>query len=331
MIYIHGCGHFHPETVIDNEFLEELDIGCDTAWTLERVGIATRRTVLPLDYIRQTKNNDVAAAHEASIYSNAETGAKAAEMAIEKAGISKNDIGLVISGSCSPQHCVPAEACTIAAKLEIEATAFDINSACTSFLAQLNYLNSVKPETLPDYVLIVCPENNTRVIDYSDRTAAVLWGDGSAAMVVSTKLDSPVSISKCILSSAASKWENIRVPPMGHFTQIGRTVQTYAIKKSLSTIQKLREEISPERGSKLKFVGHQANLMMLNSVGRLAEISTENHLYNVNSVGNCGAAGAPSVLSQNWEKLQPGDHIILAIVGAGLTWGGALIKVRETV
>jgi len=331
MIYIHGCGHFHPETVIDNKFLEDLDIGCDTAWTLERVGIETRRTVLPLDYIRQTKNKNILAAHEASTYTNAETGAKAAEMAIEKAGISKNDIGLVISGSCTPQHCVPAEACTVAAKLEIETFAFDMNSACTTSLAHLNYLNSVKPETLPEYILIICPENNTRAIDYSDRTAAVLWGDGSSAMVISTKLKSRVSLSNCELSSAASKWETIRVPPMEHFVQAGRTVQTFAIKKSISIIKKLREEIPPEKASKLKFIGHQANLMMLNSVSRFAEISAENHLYNVDTVGNCGASGAPTVLSQNWEKLQPGDQIVLAIVGAGLTWGGAIIQVKETV
>ena len=74
MLYLHGMGHFHPENVITNRFLEELEIGTDEAWILERVGIRERRTVLPLDYIRQTKNRDPRAAHEASLYRNAETG-----------------------------------------------------------------------------------------------------------------------------------------------------------------------------------------------------------------------------------------------------------------
>jgi len=82
MIYLHGIGHFHPENVITNRFLEELEIGTDEAWIMERVGIRERRTVLSLDYIRRTKNHDTRAAHEASVYRNAETAAAAARMAI---------------------------------------------------------------------------------------------------------------------------------------------------------------------------------------------------------------------------------------------------------
>ena len=73
MLYLHGIGHFHPGNVITNRFLEELGIGTDEAWILERVGIRERRTVLSLDYIRRTKNHDPRAAHEASLYRNAET------------------------------------------------------------------------------------------------------------------------------------------------------------------------------------------------------------------------------------------------------------------
>ncbi|MBU4074818.1 MAG: ketoacyl-ACP synthase III, partial [Proteobacteria bacterium] len=98
MIYLHGIGHFHPENVITNRFLEELEIGTDEAWIMERVGIRERRTVLPLDYIRQTKNRDPRAAHEASLYSNAQTASSAARMALKRAGLESGDIGLVFSG-----------------------------------------------------------------------------------------------------------------------------------------------------------------------------------------------------------------------------------------
>lgn len=331
MIYVHGVGHFHPENVIDNLFLEHLDIGCDTNWTLERVGIETRRTVLPLEYIRETKNQNPRAAHEASIYTNAQTGAKAALMALQRAGISANEIGLVISGSCSPQYSVPAEACTIAAALEIEAPAFDVNSACSSVLAHLNYLESTKENKLPDYVLVVSPENNTRVVDYTDRSTAVLWGDCTSAMVVSTKVPSKVSISDPFLESSPAGWDKVRIPPAGLFRQSGKTVQKYAIKKSLSVIKQIREGMSSEKNGSLKYIGHQANLTMLQSVCRLAEIPSANHLYNVDEFGNGGAAGVVSVLSQNWNELKSGDHIVLAIVGAGLTWGGALLEVRDEV
>jgi 3-oxoacyl-[acyl-carrier-protein] synthase-3 len=79
MLYLHGLGHFHPENVISNQFLEELDIGTNEEWIIERVGILSRRTVLPLDYIRSTRNQDQRAAFEAAEYNNAQTGSFAAE------------------------------------------------------------------------------------------------------------------------------------------------------------------------------------------------------------------------------------------------------------
>src|SRR3546814_9509061 len=100
MTYIHGLGHFHPENIIDNAFLRDLDIGTDGDWIMDRVGIERRRTVLPLDYIKTTRNADPRQAIEASLYSNAQTGARAAQQAIAAAGISPDEIGLAISGSC---------------------------------------------------------------------------------------------------------------------------------------------------------------------------------------------------------------------------------------
>src|SRR3954451_25002660 len=117
MVYLHGFGHFHHDNEIDNALLESLDIGTNDAWITERVGIQSRRTVLPLDYIRATRNADLRAAPGAALYSNAETGRRAAVMAIERAGLAPSDIGMVIAGGCSPDTCIPAEAARIARAL----------------------------------------------------------------------------------------------------------------------------------------------------------------------------------------------------------------------
>ncbi len=110
-LYLHGVGHFHPENVIDNHFLEQLDIGTTDQWILERVGIGERRTVLPLDYLKRTRNADLRAADEAALYSNVETGRRAALHALERAGLKPADIGMVVAGGCAPQMQIPAEAC----------------------------------------------------------------------------------------------------------------------------------------------------------------------------------------------------------------------------
>jgi len=98
-LHLLGIGHFHPDTEITNRFLEDLGIGTDDEWIVDRVGIHSRRTVLPLDYIRETRNADPRGAVEAALVSNAVLGSRAAEVAITRAGISRDDVGMVISGS----------------------------------------------------------------------------------------------------------------------------------------------------------------------------------------------------------------------------------------
>ncbi|HET7552134.1 MAG TPA: ketoacyl-ACP synthase III [Gemmatimonadaceae bacterium] len=325
MLQIHGVGHFHPENVIDNAFLESLDIGTTDEWILERVGIRERRTVLSLDYIRDTRNADPRAAYEASRYTNAQTAARAARMALERAGLEPSDIGMVIAGGCSPQYLTPAESCTVAAELQIQAPAFDINSACSTFVAQLNFLGKMRPETLPDFILIVSAENNTRVVNYSDRATAVLWGDGSSAAVVSPRVPARAAVRRTTFVSDPAGWDNVTIPTGGFFVQDGPAVQRFAIRKTAATAEELLAKRDEDLDVEPWFIGHQANLSMLRSSADRAGVAESRHLYNVDCFGNCGAAGAPGVFSQNWERFSPDDRLALVVVGAGLAWGGALI------
>lgn len=329
-MYLNGLGHFHPSNVIDNAFLESLGIDTNDQWITERVGIRTRHTVLPLDYIRETRNADPRAALEAAELSNAQTGKRAAELAIARAGLKPSDIGMVVAGGCSPDECIPAEACRVAEELGIEAPAFDLNSACSSFCAQLYLLDSMKSERLPDFILVVNPENTTRVVDYHDRQSCVLWGDGTSAAVVSPRVPGPWTIAHTLLNGDPSGAEKVRVPRAGHFTQQGAAVQSFAIKRATETFLELREAyLSRGEGRTsdgLTFVGHQANLRMLENVQRRCEVQDDRHLYNVDRRGNTGAAGAPSVMSEHWESASLGDAVAMAVVGSGLAWAGALFE-----
>lgn len=324
MLYLNGIGHFHPENVIDNGFLESLDIGTDDTWILERVGIRSRRTVLDLDYIRQTRNQDPRAAAEASSYTNAETGALAARMAMDRAGISAGDIGMVLSGGCSPQWSIPAEACTVANELGITAPSFDVSSACSTFAAQLHFLYHYQSGAMPDYVLILQPENTTRTVDYSDRATAVLWGDGTTAAVVSTRHEANARVHYTTLHSDPSGWSKVRISCAGHFEQEGRSVHRFAIRKGGATLLELLERAND--ADTANFIGHQANLLALQGMCREANVGPDRHLYNVDEFGNCGAAGATSVLSQHWDDFADGQELAIAVVGSGLTWGGGLIR-----
>ena len=118
------------------------------------------------------------------------------------------------------------------------------------------------------------------------------------------------------------------IPAGGHFAQEGSAVQGFAIRKTVATISALAAHLRRPR-EEMRFIGHQANLMMLNSVCERATVVPAHHYSNVAEYGNCGAAGAPSVLSQNWDALPTCCELAIVVVGSGLTWGGLLIDVRR--
>jgi 3-oxoacyl-[acyl-carrier-protein] synthase-3 len=213
----------------------------------------------------------------------------------------------------------------MAARLGIEVPTFDVSSACTSFYAQLHLLAMMRAEALPDYVLLAVPETMTTVVDYSDRATAVLWGDGAAAAVVSLRHPAPAQVLGTTLESSPAGGSKVVIPRGGHFQQEGRTVQVFGIKRMAQLVSALREKF--EQGDRaFHFVGHQANLRMLENVREQCRIAPERHHSNVEWYGNTAGASSASVISMRWEKWTPGDDVAVAGVGAGLTWSSYLLR-----
>jgi 3-oxoacyl-[acyl-carrier-protein] synthase-3 len=320
MLNLLGLGHFHPENVIDNAFLESLDIGTNDEWIMKRVGIRSRRTVLPLDYIRDTRNQDPRASDEAAEISNPQSGARAASMAIQRAGIQPSDIGLVVVGGCSPRWLAPAEASMVANELGIEVPALDMHAACSTFGMQLHFLAQMHA-TLPDYVLCVCLENNTRVVDYNDRSTAILWGDGSAAAVVSARHRGKARVLGSTFGGSPAGANDVVIPRVGFFSQDGARVHKFAVKRMTTLLREYQHS-----AAEIVYVGHQANLTMLRSVAKRAGLAPENHWYNIDAFGNQGSAGAPCVLSQRWDEIEEGTRVAVVVVGSGLSWSSVLLQ-----
>jgi len=325
LLYLHAIGHFHPETVLDNQFLSSLDIGVDAKWIEDRVGILERRTTLPLDYLRQTRNQQPRAAAGAAHTSATQMSVGATQMALQRAGLEASQIGMVISGGCSPEMQIPADASRIACALDIGATCFDLHSACSSFASQIHFLNCMRPEALPDFVLVVNSEAFTHTIDYNDRSQAVLFGDGASAAIVSSRVPAPAVITDTSFGSDPAGQEKVVIPTGGHFAQDGHSVQAFAIKTTSEVVKELQTSVPEGEGRRKVFIGHQANLRMLENVCKRNKISLQDHYSNVDYFGNTGAAGAPTVLSQYWDELR-NTVILMAVVGSGLAWGGMRIS-----
>jgi 3-oxoacyl-[acyl-carrier-protein] synthase III len=113
----------------------------------------------------------------------------------------------------------------------------------------------------------------------------------------------------------------------GHFHQNGPAVHKFAIKMMTSLLQEIQERAGPERADRVIYIGHQANYTMLESVRRRRDVPVERHFYNIVDYGNQSAAGAPAVISQNWDRFRDGDIAAVTVVGSGLSWSSLQIEI----
>lgn len=333
-IVLTGMGHFFPENILDNDFFASLDIDSSAEWINERVGIKERRSVLTPEQIRdirfgKTTREQLVA--EGKLMTMAEMSKSSWETAAKRANFSDRHIypDLVLSGSSVPDWDIPANASSIAGELGFESCAFDVNSACSSFVTGLHVASGLLKSDRYNSATIFNAERYTTRMDYSDRSSCVLFGDSATAAILEKSAEAPgLELVDTILRSNPAGYKHVQIPDGGTFSQNGRAVQKFAITKTTSVTLELLAKNNLTKDDISWFIGHQANLRMLTSACEKQGIGADRHLFNVDQYGNQGAAGAPAVLSSNWDRFKPGEIVVVAVVGSGLTWGAALFKVR---
>ncbi len=329
--YIHALGHFHPETLLENSFFEELDIGSDTAWVEERTGIMARRSVLDKDSIRALSRGNTTLAQlraEGKVLSIANMSVPAWALLRERyPDLKPENIDAVICGTSIPDFDIPANASTIADKLGLHCLAFDANSACSSFVLDLHLARNLIQAGSHRKIAIFNPERYSLRMDFTDRNSCILFGDGcSAALVSSVAKPGSLRVIDTLLVSDPSGHDLVKIPDGQFFAQNGKAVQKFAISKTLEATHQIMERNHVKPSDIAYFTGHQANLRMVMSAADRLGFSEDKHLHNVEDLGNQGAAGAPSVLSMHWDQFKTGDLIVMAVVGSGLTWGSTLLQ-----
>lgn len=327
-----GIGHYFPPNVLDNDFFDGLDIGSDAAWIYERVGIRERRSVLTrADILRLRRGETTRQAlfAEGRIMTAAAMCREPWQMVQRRANAAARQVMVeqLIAGTSVPDWDIPANACAIAAATELECAAFDVNSACSSFVVGLHVARCLLQANAVKTAAIFTAERYTTRVDFSDRSSCVLFGDSATAALLEVSAGaSGLELLDTVIHSSPSGFEHVRLPEGGFFSQNGKAVQKFAVTKTVSVTLELleRARLSPKNLN--YFIGHQANYRMLISACQKLGLSEKQHLFNVDLKGNQGAAGAPAVLSENWERFRTGDYIAVAVVGSGLTWGAALFR-----
>jgi 3-oxoacyl-[acyl-carrier-protein] synthase III len=300
-VYLSRLSAWRPDEVLSNQDLAHL-VDTSDEWIFSHVGIRERRKS-PVDM----------PVHE--------QGVRAARATME--GLNPTFIDLVICAFSVGDYHIPSTANLVAAELGIaDAPAFDLRAACSSFAFALHTLRGMISSGLHKRALLVVPEVYTHATDYKDRNTCVLWGDASFACIVSR--EKPPGFSLEVLDthigSKSTDWRLIQIRHGGFFEQQGKAVHRFAIRKMSSIIeQQLKGEPVDW------FVGHQANASILERACERAGLRPEQNLTNIAQFGNTGAAGAPTVLADNEHLFKNGERIVVATVGAGLSWGTALL------
>ena len=311
-----GTGSYLPAKVVTNYDLEKI-VDTSHDWIFSRSGIVERH---------------VAAEGEMS----SDLAFQASSRAIEAAGISANDIDLIIVATTTPDHIFPSTACVLQDKLGIKsAIAFDVQAVCSGFIYALNTADLYIRGGQARNVLVVGTEVLSRILNWEDRTTCVLFGDGAGAVVLqrsdkpgilSTKLHADGS-QRCMLS-ATGQISNGKIQGEPFIKMDGPAVFKFAV-KSLSEVA---EEVLAE--SKMKgtdidwMVPHQANIRIIEATAKKLGLGMDKVVLTVATHGNTSAASIPLALDTAVRdgRIKPGQHLLMEAVGGGFTWGAVLIR-----
>ncbi len=317
-IRILGTGSCLPENVVTNDDLAKI-MDTSDEWISSRTGIRQR--------------------HLVKDETTASMSAKAAERALEEAGMKAEEIDLLIVGTLSPDHVTPSCACEVQSMIgAVNAVAFDINAACSGFMYAMNTAYAYIHSGIYKNALIIGAETLSKIMDWNDRSTCVLFGDGAGAAVVKAdetgllKFTQGADGSKGMVLACKSRLNNnplVQNPTdLDYVYMDGQEVYKFAVSTVPASIKQVMDEAGLEESDIKYFLLHQANIRIIQSVAKRLKSDLDKFPITLDRCGNISAGSVPILLDEVNKKgmLKRGDKIVLAGFGAGLTWSAAVME-----
>ncbi len=318
-----GIGSYVPEKVLTNFDLEKM-VDTSDEWITERTGI---------------KQRHIAAEGEAT----SDMSLKAAEKALADAGVSPEEIDLIIVATASPDHAFPSTACLIQDRIGAKnAAAFDLSAGCSGFVYSLGVASQMVKTGLYNKALIIGAETLSRIMNWKDRNTCVLFGDGAGAAVIGVVEDG-LGVLGIDLGSDGSGGKYLFQPAGGsrkpaspetvenseHTIHMnGPEVFKFAIQIMGKTAKRALANAGMKPEELDLLVPHQANMRIITSAAKRLKAPMEKVWVNVDKYANTSAASIPIALceAQQAGALKKGDNVLLVGFGAGLTWAAIVLK-----
>jgi 3-oxoacyl-[acyl-carrier-protein] synthase III len=317
---ITGCGAYLPERVLTNDELAHM-VDTSDAWIVDRTGIRERR---------------IAADDELT----SDLAIHAARRALKAAGRSPADIDLVVLATATPDKTFPATATRVQAELGItQGAAFDLQAVCSGFVYAMSVVDALIRTGQAQRALVIGAETFSRILDWTDRTTCVLFGDGAGALVLESAPGPVDRRKRGVLSSylrSDGRYSNLlyvdggpsTTQTVGHLRMQGREVFRHAVINIAEAIRTTAERADLDVRDIDWFVPHQANQRILDSTARKLGVSTERMISTVARHGNTSAASVPLALCEAVEdgRIKQGDLVLMEAMGGGFTWGATLVR-----
>ncbi|MDO5657479.1 MAG: beta-ketoacyl-ACP synthase III [Paracoccus sp. (in: a-proteobacteria)] len=317
---IRATGHYLPERVVENSWFEER-LETSDAWIRERTGIERRHF-----------------AAEGEMTSD--LGLHAARAALENAGLGADDIDAIVLATSTPDLTFPAVATMVQARLGMaRGFAFDVQAVCAGFVFALANADALIRSGQAQRVLVIGAETFSRIMDWSDRSTCVLFGDGAGAVVLEAAKGEGHSADRGILASDLNSDGNFRellyvdggvssTGTAGSLRMQGNLVFRHAVEKLAKTARATLEKAGLEAGDIDWLVPHQANARIITSTAQKMGLPMERVVLTVADHGNTSAASIPLALSvaDREGRFREGDLILTEAIGGGLSWGSVLLR-----
>jgi len=317
---IAGCGGYLPERVMTNAELARI-VDTSDEWIVERSGIRQRHIAAEGE-----KTSDLAT--------------KAAARALANAGVAAADVDLIVLATATPDETFPASACRVQSNLGMTGGfAFDVQAVCSGFIYALATADNFIKAGQARNALVIGAETFSRILDWTDRTTCVLFGDGAGAVLLQAQEGQGTNADRGILTThlhSDGRHHDLlyvdggpsSTKTVGHLRMAGKEVFRHAVTNLAQVVGEALEATGLTQADIDWLVPHQANKRILDGTARKLNIAPERVVVTVDRHGNTSAASVPLALCEaaGDGRIQPGQIVLMEAMGGGFTWGSALAR-----